>query len=62
MSEPTAAPELKEYPEFPGEKLSKRCVHPLRDRGRWASLRARRAPMDARESPWALDVMTRREN
>lgn len=33
MSEPTAAPELKEYPEFPGEKLSKRCVHPLRDRG-----------------------------
>ena len=23
MSEPTAAPELKEYPEFPGEKLSK---------------------------------------
>ena len=27
MSEPTAAPELKEYPEFPGEKLSKRCVY-----------------------------------
>lgn len=38
MSEPTAAPELKEYPEFPGEKLSKRCVHPLRDRARWAAL------------------------
>ena len=33
MSEPTAAPELKEYPEFPGEKLSKRCVHQLCDRG-----------------------------
>ena len=24
MSEPTAPPEAKEYPEFPGEKLSKR--------------------------------------
>lgn len=26
MSEPTAPPEGKEYPEFPGEKLSKRCA------------------------------------
>jgi hypothetical protein len=26
MSEPAAPPEAKEYPEFPGEKLSKRCV------------------------------------
>ena len=26
MPEPTAPPEAKEYPEFPGEKLSKRYV------------------------------------